>query len=157
MLHLTLKQKMKQKQIKFFSQEDNIIEKVKPVKEEVVVAEAHITSNGKLSLPLTTLQLLGIDTTAGPRFKVGVDQNKRGFVGLYLIPTEEEGSSSFEIVRIGRGFSLLLKGIFTKLGLDYKGTEYHFIIKSVELEGVGSGFFAKLTAQNAREQKETEE
>jgi hypothetical protein len=147
---------MKQKQIKFFSQEDNIIEKVKPVKEEVVVAEAHITSNGKLTLPLITLQLLGIDTSAGPRFKVGVDQNKRGFAGLYLIPTQDE-NDSFEVVRIGRGFSLLLKGIFTKLGLDFKGSEYHFIIKPVELEGVGSGFFAKLTAQNAREQKETEE
>ena len=111
---------MKQKQIKFFSQEDNTIEKKKATKEEVVVPYAHITSNGKLTLPLTTLQLLGVDTTSDTRFKVGIDQNKKGFVGLYLIPVQSGEESSFELTRIGRGFSLLLKGVFQKLGLDFK-------------------------------------
>ncbi|MFN8345364.1 MAG: hypothetical protein U0X91_10185 [Spirosomataceae bacterium] len=141
---------MKQKQIKFYSQEDNTIEKKKQAKEEEVIAYAHITSNGKLTLPLATLQVLGVDTTQSVRFKVGTDQNKKGFVGLYLIPVEEAGESSFELSRIGRGFSLLLKGIFQKLGLDYKSTYYRFILKPVELDGIGSGFFAKLSEQSAR-------
>lgn len=141
---------MKQKQIKFFSQEDNVIEKKKAAKEEEVIAYAHITSNGKLTLPLATLQVLGVDTTAGVRFKVGIDQNKKGFVGIYLIPVESAEETSFELSRIGRGFSLLLKGIFQKLGLDYKNTYYRFILKPVELDGVGKGFFAKLTEQSAR-------
>lgn len=141
---------MKQKQIKFFSPEDNIIEKKKIVKEEVVIAYAHITSNGKLTLPLATLQLLGVDTTNGTRFKVGIDQNKKGFVGLYLIPVQSTEEPSFELTRIGRGFSLLLKGVFQKLGLDFKSTYYRFVLKSVELDGIGEGFFAKLTEQSAR-------
>lgn len=147
---------MKQKQIKFFSQEDNIIEKKKSAKEEALVAYAHITSNGKLTLPLTTLQFLGVDTVGGTRFKVGIDQNKKGFVGLYLIPVQSADEPSFELTRIGRGFSLLLKGVFLKLGLDFKSTYYRFVLKPVDIDGVGEGFFAKLTEQSVRKDSEEE-
>ena len=145
---------MKQKQIKFFSQEDNTIEKKKAAKEEAVVPYAHITSNGKLTLPLITLQFLGVDTAGGTRLKVGIDRNKKGFVGLYLVPIQSADEPSFELTRIGRGYSLLLKGVFLKLGLDFKNTYYRFVLKPVDLDGVGEGFFAKLTEQSVRKDSE---
>ncbi|GEM_PF-1566584 len=145
---------MKKKEIKFFTQEDNVVEKVKAVKEEVYIPEAHITSNGKLSLPLATLDFLGVQSTLTARFKVGVDQNKKGFVGLYLIPSDESDPTAFELVKIGRGFSLLLKGIFIKLGLAYRTTEYNFTIKKVELDGIGEGYFAKLVSEGPRTKKD---
>lgn len=145
---------MKKKEIKFFTQEDNVVEKVKAVKEEFSLPEAHITSNGKLSLPLDTLDFLGVESTLTARFKVGVDQNKKGFIGLYLIPSDENDPTAFELVKIGRGFSLLLKGIFIKLGLNYKTTEYNFTIKKIDLEGIGTGFFARLISEAPRTKKE---
>lgn len=145
---------MKKKEIKFFTQDDNVVEKVKAVKEEVYIPEAHITSNGKLSLPLATLDFLGVQSTLTARFKVGVDQNKKGFVGLYLIPSDESDPTAFELVKIGRGFSLLLKGIFIKLGLAYRTTEYNFTIKKVELDGIGEGYFAKLVSEGPRTKKD---
>jgi hypothetical protein len=133
---------MKPKQIKFFSLEDNLEEKKKSVKEEVAVAKAYITANGKLVLPLATLQQLGISTD-GTRFKVGVEANKRSFKGLYLIPEQSIQAPSFELTKIGKGYSLQLKGIFQKLELDYKNLDYQFEIKPVEIPGE-IGFFAKL-------------
>lgn len=144
---------MKKKEIKFFTQEDNFVEKTRVVKEEVFIPEAHITSNGKLSLPLPTLEFLGVESTLTARFKVGVDQNKKGFVGLYLIPSDESDPTAFELVKIGRGFSLLLKGIFIKLGLAYRTTEFHFTLKKIDLDGIGTGFFAKLVDEKPRTKK----
>lgn len=143
---------MKPKQIKFFSLEDNLEEKKKPFKEEKAVAKAYITANGKLVLPLATLQQLGISTD-GACFKIGVEANKRSFKGLYLIPDQSIQAPSFELTKIGKGYTLLLKGIFQKLGLDFKNTQYQFEIKPVELPGE-TGFFAKLTEQNARVSEE---
>lgn len=139
---------MKLKQIKFFSLEDNLEEKKKTVKEEDAVAKAYITANGKLVLPLATLQQLGISTD-GTRFKIGVEANKRNFKGLYLIPDQSIQAPSFELTKIGKGYTLLLKGIFQKLSLDFKNTHYQFEIKPVELSGE-AGFYAKLIEQSAR-------
>ena len=85
---------------------------------------------------------------------LGIDQNKKGFVGLYLVPIQSADEPSFELTRIGRGYSLLLKGVFLKLGLDFKNTYYRFVLKPVDLDGVGEGFFAKLTEQSVRKDSE---
>lgn len=121
---------IKMKNIKFFSPEENQ-EKATRSQKEKQLPGGRITSAGRIIFPAATLEELAIDTNT--RFQVGTDQGKRKMKNLYLVPTGEE--SGFQLVRMGRGYSLPLELILSKGGIDYATQEYVFTASIFMYEG----------------------
>lgn len=117
---------MKQKNIRFFSPEENTDEKPKKaVKSDEPVCV--LSASGRLVFPGKTLESLNIDPNTA-RFKVGTEGRKRTFKTLYLVPDSSGDSGTFALTKTGRGYSIPMKGIFQKVGVDFEKDSYTFTV-----------------------------
>ena len=131
--------KVKTDKIRFFSPEDNQEQPATKATPKEASFTTTITKTGRLAFPQKLLEGLGIDP-AKPYFKVGTVNRRKGVKALYLFPTEQSDSEAFELAKTGRGYSLPLKGILPKIGLDYESQEYTFTIKPYEFEQGITGY-----------------
>lgn len=147
---------MKEKQIKFFSPNENVEAKSKgkaskSKKEAAPLCSISIT--GRLAFPLKSVAQLGIDP-ASTLFKVGKDQKKRVIKSLYLIPSVGNDSDSFALIKTGRSYTISMKVIFQKLGLDFEHVHYIFKIKPFTYQENVMGYELVLSEQTMRPVKE---
>jgi hypothetical protein len=147
---------MKEKKIRFFSPQDNEETKPKPAKEPKEAAPtSSISLTGRLVFPIKTVEKLGIEPKE-TRFRVGVEEGKRKVKSLYLVPTTDDSSDVFEMVKIGRSYTIPLQGILKNLNLDYTTTLFIFSVKPFSYEDSASAFELALTEQQERVKKEGE-
>ena len=124
---------MKPITIRFFTPQDNAqtslpknkkANAAKPVK-----LEGYISPVGKLVLPARTMDQLELEADS-VRFKIGTDPGKRKIKALYLVPTQDAQSDSFELVKGAKSYTIGLGVILQKGGIDYKTTKYRFTLSS---------------------------
>ncbi|MCY7351154.1 MAG: hypothetical protein LH606_10860 [Cytophagaceae bacterium] len=147
---------MKEKQIRFFSPQENVEAKPKgktAKSKKAAAAQCSISISGRLAFPLKSIAQLGIDP-ASTLFKVGKDQKKRVLKSLYLIPSGGDDSTAFALVKTGRSYTISMKVIFQKLGLDFEHTHYIFSIKPFNYEEGVTGYELVLSEQIQRPVKE---
>ena len=122
---------MKPKPIRFFSTQDNTqttLPKSKKTKvAKPVKLQGYISPVGKLVLPAKLMDQLGLDADA-VRFQIGTDQGKRKIKSLYLVPTYDAQTESFELVKGAKSYTIALARILQKGGIDYKTTKYRFTL-----------------------------
>ncbi|MFD1145496.1 hypothetical protein ACFQ4C_30500 [Larkinella insperata] len=131
--------KSKSDKIRFFSPQDNQQQAAAKATPKETSFTTTITKTGRLTFPQKLMEGLGIDP-AKPYFKVGTVNRRKGVKALYLFPTEQGDSEAFELAKTGRGYSLPLKGILPKIGLDYETQEYTFTIQPYEFGDGVAGF-----------------
>ncbi len=122
--------KVKPNKIRFFSPQDNSGEVPKAAPKETLFTTS-VTKTGRLAFPQKLMEGLDIDPSK-PHFRVGTVNRRKGVKALYLIPTEAGDAEAFELAKTGRGYSIPLKGVFQKMGLNYMDEEYTFTIKSFD-------------------------
>ena len=110
---------MKPVTIRFFSPEDN-----QPLGQQGATkktAQAGLTGSisptGRLIFSPITIDQLGVDPTS-VRFKIGTDKAKRKIKTLYLIPTTEDHSDTFKLVKKTNSYSIALAVILQKGGVE---------------------------------------
>lgn len=131
--------KVKADKIRFFSPQDNQEETAAKATPKETSFTTTITKTGRLAFPQKLMEGLSIDPSK-PYFKVGSVNRRKGLKALYLFPTEQGDSEAFELAKTGRGYSLPLKGVLSKIGLDFQSQEYSFSIKPYEFGDGISGF-----------------
>ncbi|WP_234734193.1 hypothetical protein [Tellurirhabdus bombi] len=147
---------MKEKKIRFFSPQDNEETKPKPAKEQKEAAPtASISLTGRLIFPIKTIEKLDVNPET-TRFRVGVEEGKRKVKSLYLVPATDDSADVFELVKIGRSYTIPLQGILKNLNLDYTTTLFIFSVKSFDYEDSARAFELALTEQQERVKKEGE-
>ncbi|GAB3248939.1 hypothetical protein GCM10027347_05680 [Larkinella harenae] len=130
--------KVKPNKIRFFSPADNTDEAPKVTPKETTFTTA-VTKTGRLAFPQKLMEGLNIDPTK-PFYKVGTVNRRKGVKALYLMPTEQGDNEAFELAKTGRGYSIPLKGVFQKIGLNFQDQEYTFTIKPYDFGDDISGF-----------------
>jgi len=125
---------MRPKKISFFSPTELKEKKTKQKAEESVVSlKGSISATGHLKLPAKAMQMLGLDAKE-TGFLFGQGRKKDGT--FFLVPTEKSNPQAFKVARMGPAYGVNLKGIFQKLGYDFVGQQYPFVMKPFEHEGV---------------------
>ncbi|MFD1142040.1 hypothetical protein ACFQ4C_13010 [Larkinella insperata] len=145
--------KVKANKIRFFSPQENEGQapKAAPKKSTFITT---VTKTGRLTFPQKLMEGLEIDPSK-PYYKVGTVNRRKGVKALYLVPTQEGDPEAFELSKTGRGYSIQLKGILQKIGLDFQNQEYSFTVEPYEFgEGV-SGF--ELVSDQATPRQGTED
>ncbi len=139
---------MKSVSIQFFSPQDNKQPSQKGATKQPAKAllTGSISATGKLILSPKTVDQLSVDPTA-TRFKIGIEQGKRKIKSLYLIPTNEGPSTTFELVKKTNSYSIALALILQKGGVDYRKTPYGFTIHSFAHEDGVTGYELRLNTQ----------
>ena len=130
--------KVKPNKIRFFSPEDNTDEAPKVTPKETLFSTS-VTKTGRLAFPQKLMEGLSIDPSK-PHYKVGTVNRRKGVKALYLIPTEAGDTEAFELSKTGRGYSIPLKGVLQKIGLNFQDHEYTFTIKPYDYGDGISGF-----------------
>ncbi|WP_111628799.1 hypothetical protein [Larkinella arboricola] len=130
--------KVKPDKIRFFSPEDNSDEAPKVAQKETTFSTS-VTKTGRLAFPQKLMEGLNIDPTK-PYYKVGTVNRRKGVKALYLMPTQQGDSEAFELAKTGRGYSIPLKGVLQKIGLNFQDQEYTFTIKPYDFGDNISGF-----------------
>ena len=136
---------MKDKAIRFFSPQENTLTKNKSEAQPKITG--YISASGKLVLPATTLQQLGIDPEA-TKFKIGTQQGKRKLKFLYLIPVSGEQSETFELVKSGRGYVIPLDLILKNGGVDFSANKYTFTLTTFDYEDGVTGYELELSTSD---------
>ncbi len=108
---------MKPVAIQFFSPSDNTKSAQQPTTKQTrkVSLTGSISATGKLILSHKTVDQLALNPTTA-RFRIGMEQGKRKIKSLYLIPTQEDPSDTFELVRKTNRYSIALALILQKGG-----------------------------------------
>jgi hypothetical protein len=129
---------MKQKRIRFLTQEDNLNTAAPKVTEETTMAGS-ISKRGSLVFAQKVAEELGM-TTSG-YFRVGVPEGKKKLTALYLISAGDDHANAFPVQKVGRGYGIGLAGILAKSGVHYRETKLRFTIAPVDLDENGSAGF----------------
>jgi hypothetical protein len=135
---------MKPVAIRFFSPQDNtkLSQKGTTKQTPKVSLTGSISATGKLTLSLKTVEQLHIYPAT--RFKVGIEQGKRKIKSLYLIPTQEDPSDTFELVKKANSYSIALALILQRGGVDYRKAQYVFSIHPFEPQDGVRGYELRL-------------
>ncbi len=135
---------MKPVAIRFFSPQDNTTLSPKRTTKQTpnVSLTGSISATGILTLSLKTLEQLHIYPAA--RFKVGIEQGKRKIKSLYLIPTQEAPSDTFELVKKANRYRIALALILQRGGVDYRNAQYVFSIHPFEPQDGVRGYELRL-------------
>ena len=130
--------KVKPNKIRFFSPVDNADEA--PLEApKATTFTTMVTKTGRLAFPQKLMEGLRIDPSK-PYYKVGTVNRRKGVKVLYLMPTEAADTEAFELSKTGRGYSILLKGVLQKMGLNFQDHEYTFTITPYEYGDGVTGF-----------------
>lgn len=142
---------MKPVAIQFFSPSDNTKSTQQPTTKQTrkVSLTGSISATGKLILSHKTVDQLALDP-ATVRFRIGIEQGKRKIKSLYLIPTQEDPSETFELVRKTNGYSIALALILQKGGVDYRKTPYVFTIHPFAHQDGVTGYELRLNTQTPK-------
>ncbi|GAB3220677.1 hypothetical protein [Spirosoma arcticum] len=142
---------MKPVAIQFFSPSDNTKSSQQPTAKQTrkVFLTGSISATGKLILSHKTVDQLALDPTA-TRFKIGMEQGKRKIKSLYLIPTQEDVSDSFELVKKTNSYSITLALILQKGGVEYQKIPYVFTIHPFAHEDGVTGYELRLNTQTPK-------
>jgi len=135
---------MKPVAIRFFSPQDNteLSQQGTTKQTPKVSLTGSISATGKLTLSLKTIEQLHMYPAA--RFKVGIEQGKRKIKSLYLIPTQEDPSDTFELVKKANSYSIALALILQRGGIDYRKVQYVFSIHPFEPQDGVRGYELRL-------------
>ncbi len=127
---------MKPVTIQFFSPQENqpLGQQGATKKTSQAVLTGSISPTGRLLFSPKTIDQLAIDPTT-IRFKIGTDKGKRKIKTLYLLPTTEDDSDTFELVKKTNSYSITLAVILQKGGVDYKQTTYIFTLEPFAYQG----------------------
>ncbi|GAB3504825.1 hypothetical protein GCM10027341_35670 [Spirosoma knui] len=134
---------MKATAIRFFSPEENSEPKGKKTSNPSPVT-GYISGGGKLVFPQKSIAQLDIDPN-NTRFRIGVQEGKRKIKTLYLVPTNDEQSESFELVKAAKSYTISLSLILKNNGLDYANTKYTFTIKPFDYDAGVTAFELQLS------------
>ncbi|RAJ97474.1 hypothetical protein LX87_02374 [Larkinella arboricola] len=130
--------KVKADKIRFFSPQENQ-EKTPKATPKPPAFTTTVTKTGRLAFPQKLMEGLQIDPSK-PYYKVGTVNRRKGVKALYLFPTQEGDPEAFELAKTGRSYSIQLKGVLQKIGLDFENQQYDFTIQPYEFGGGLSGF-----------------
>ncbi|OIN58655.1 hypothetical protein [Arsenicibacter rosenii] len=121
---------MKEKELRFFSVEEN--SKPGPKKEtKEVELTGTISAFGKLVFPSKTVEQLGINPETAA-FKIATQAGKRKIKSLYLIPDTDGGADTFKMEQTGRGYCIPLALILQNNGVDFSKSKFNFTVKPFE-------------------------
>ncbi len=139
---------MKPVTIRFFSPQDNqpLGQKEATKKTSKAVLTGSISPTGRLIFSPKTIDQLGVDPTT-VRFKIGTDKAKRKIKTLYLIPTTEDYTDTFELVKKTNSYSIALPVILQKGGVDYKKTTYIITLEPFAYQGGLTAYALRLGTQ----------
>ena len=134
---------MKALELSFFSSEDNSETKKKKAAPKSVPLTGYLSPAGKLVFPAKTVSQLGFnpDVTS---LKIATQQGKRKIKSLYLVPTNDNVSGTFQMVKAAKSYTIALGVILQKGGIDYANSKYTFTIKPFTHEGGVSGYELQL-------------
>ena len=137
---------MKPVSIQFFSPSDNTKSTQPPTTKQTrnVSLRGSISATGKLIFSPKTVAQLALDPTVA-RFKIGIEQGKRKIKSLYLIPTHEDPSNTFELVKKTNSYRIALSLILQKGSVDYQKTPYGFTIHSFANQDGVRGYELRLS------------
>jgi bifunctional DNA-binding transcriptional regulator/antitoxin component of YhaV-PrlF toxin-antitoxin module len=130
--------KVNPNKIRFFSPVDNADEAPLEAPKETTFTTT-VTKTGRLAFPQKLMEGLRIDPSK-PHYKVGTVNRRKGVKALYLMPTEEGDAEAFELSKTGRGYSIPLKGVLQKIGLNFQDHEYTFTVTPYDYGDGVSGF-----------------
>ncbi len=139
---------MKAAPIRFFSLQENSEHKEKSTAKPVAVT-GYISATGKLVFPAKTIGLLGLDPEA-TRFKIGTQEGTRKLKSLYLVPTTDDQSETFEMVKAAKSYGIPLAVILQKGGVDYANAKYTFTVKPFDYEENVKGYELQLNDQTPK-------
>lgn len=135
---------MKEKELRFFSVEEN--SKPSPKKEaKEVELTGTISAFGKLVFPSKTVEQLDVNPETAS-FKIATQAGKRKIKSLYLIPVAEGGSDTFKMEQTGRGYCIPLALILQNNGVDFSKSKFTFTVKPFEY-GDTNGFELQIEDQ----------
>ncbi|MBO0953316.1 hypothetical protein [Fibrella forsythiae] len=123
---------MTQSAIHFFTPQDNAPDGPVKTNEKSPQLRGYISSSGKLTLPLSTLEQLGLAHSA---FLVGTDAGKRRIKTLYLIPAEPGEPETFTMSQGAKSRFIELGPLLRNNGLDFGATKYSFSVSPFTYEG----------------------
>jgi hypothetical protein len=128
---------MKAVDIRFFSSEENTLQKERKVKEaklKKIVLNGYISGAGKLVFPAKIVGDLGV-ALENAAFKVGMQEGKRKAKSLYVVPADEAETNTFQFEKAAKSYTMSLPVILKKSGIDFKETKYVFSIDRFDYEG----------------------
>ena len=139
---------MKNQSIRFFSPQDNTLDKPKErkatAKIKPVKLEGYISHTGKLVIPAKSFEQLDIPSDSA-WFQIGTDAGKRKIKTLYLVPADSE-ENGFELVKAAKSYTLAIGVILKKGSIDFDQTKYSFTLTPFEDESGTNGYALKLTS-----------
>lgn len=143
--------RMKAKQIRFFSQDENSETKQSKKKTEVksTPATGYISTAGKVVFPNKTVDQLGFDPQDS-WFKVGTQDGKRKIKSLFLVPGASGQEEAFELEKAAKSYSISLPYILQKGGIDYSNTKHTFTVKPFDYDGDVQGYELKLASDTPK-------
>src|SRR5919202_4758880 len=133
---------MKATAIRFFSPEENSETKDQKTSKSTPIT-GYISGGGKLVFPMKSIAQLDVDPE-NTRFKIGVQEGKRKIKTLYLVPTVDDQSESFEMVKAAKSYTISLAFILKNNGIDYANTKYTFTIKPFDYDSGVTSFALQL-------------
>ncbi|GAB2770480.1 hypothetical protein GCM10027275_11420 [Rhabdobacter roseus] len=140
---------MSKKDIQFFSPADNSVQtKTKAKVEKNELPTCSISSKGQLIFPSNTLEELGVGLES--TFRIGANTRKKVLTSIFLVEADPSDEFAFAIVKRGRGYSIPLKGILTKQGVDFENTGFVYAAKPFEYQGSQNSFELKLIESEPR-------
>ena len=125
---------MTESDIHFFTLQDNAPGEPAKTKANAkgLQLRGYISSGGKLTLPLPTLQQLGLEQSA---FLVGTDAGKRRIKTLYLIPVGEGEPEAFTMSQGAKSRFIELGPHLKRSGLDFSAAKYSFSVSPFDYQG----------------------
>jgi hypothetical protein len=143
--------RMKAKQIRFFSQDENSETKQSKKKTEAkpTPATGYISTAGKVVFPNKTIDQLGFDPQDS-WFKVGTQEGKRKIKSLFLVPGASGQEEAFELEKAAKSYSISLPYILQKGGIDYSNSKHTFTVKPFDYDGDVQGYELKLASDTPK-------
>ncbi|MBC3787551.1 hypothetical protein [Spirosoma utsteinense] len=134
---------MKEKSIRFFSLQENLVEKTTKPSAKTRKLEGFISSTGKLVFPAKTIDQLELEADS-VRFRIGTPAGKRKITSLYLLPTHDPAVEAFPLKKAAKSYTIGLRLILQNGEVDYSLTKYKFTIEPVDFEEGVVGYELKL-------------
>ncbi|RYF70037.1 MAG: hypothetical protein EOO39_16460 [Cytophagaceae bacterium] len=119
--------------VQFFSPADNAAQGSTP-EAAAPKLTGYISSSGKLTLPSSTLDRLGLEASVSA-FRVGTDAGKRRIKTLYLVPAQEDAPDGFVMGQGAKSRFIQLGSQLKRNGLDFSALRYRFSVSPFEYEG----------------------
>lgn len=128
---------MKSLDIRFFSPSENSTPKEKNAntsKGQKVTLTGYISGSGKLVLPNKTVSNLGVDLDNSV-FRVGMQEGKRIAKSLYVVPSNNDQTDTFQFEKAAKSYTLALPFILRKNKVDFEKSKFTFTISFFEYDG----------------------